>query len=138
MKTLDKNWKYYSLKAAGVYNIFWGLWVLAFPNAFFEWLDLPLINYPQIWQSVGMIVGVYGIGYWIAADNYIKHWPVLLVGYLGKLFGPVGAAWNIYMGVLPPGFLWLNVFNDIIWLPVFTAVLWEAYRSRNEASQSIK
>ncbi len=132
MKPSQKNWKYYSLKAAGVYNILWGVWVLAFPNAFFQWVDLPLINYPQIWQSVGMIVGVYGIGYWIAADDHLKHWPVLLVGYLGKLFGPIGAVWNVYEGILPPEFLWLNLFNDLIWLPVFTVVLWEAYSARKE------
>jgi hypothetical protein len=123
---MEKSWKYYFLKSAGVYNVVWGMWVLLFPQAFFHLVQLPEINYPEIWQSVGMIVGVYGIGYWIAADDYIRHWPVLLVGFLGKLFGPIGAAWNIYLGKLPPEFLWINVFNDLIWLPVFVVVLLEA------------
>lgn len=126
----SKNWKYYSLKAAGIYNLIWGMWVMIFPNAFFELLNVPAINYPQIWQCIGMIVGVYGIGYWIAANNYLKHWSVILVGYLGKLLGPVGALWNVYQGTMPAKFLWLNVFNDFIWLPAFTVVLLEAYNNK--------
>jgi len=126
---MQKNWKYYSLKAAGVYNVVWGLWILLFPQAFFHLFNMPEINYPEIWQSVGMIVGVYGLGYWIAADDYVKHWPVLLVGFLGKFFGPIGAAWNIYQGKLPVEFLWINVFNDLIWLPVFVIVLLEARKN---------
>ena len=29
-----------------------------------------------------MIVGVYGIGYIIAAGNPYKHWPIIFVGLL--------------------------------------------------------
>ena len=39
---------------------------------------------------MGMIVGVYGIGYLIAARDPRTHWPIVLVGLLGKVFGPIG------------------------------------------------
>jgi small multidrug resistance pump len=68
----------------------WGAWVLFFPFAFFDLFSLARPDHPQIWQSVGMIVGVYGVGYYISAYNPYKHWPVILVGYLGKVFGPIG------------------------------------------------
>ena len=49
-------------------------------------------NYPELWQCIGMIVGVYGIGYLAAAADPLGHWPITLVGFLGKMFGPIGFA----------------------------------------------
>jgi len=42
--------------------MFWGAWAVLFPSAIFSWLDMPQPNYPQFWQCIGMIVGVYGVG----------------------------------------------------------------------------
>ena len=78
------------LFAAGAYNVLWGAFAVLFPSAMFRWLDMPLPNYPQLWQCIGMIVGVYGIGYAIAAFDPARHWPIVLVGFLGKVFGPLG------------------------------------------------
>src|SRR5262249_18880392 len=78
------------LTAAGVYNLVWGSWVILSPAAVFRWAGMPPTNYPQIWQCVGMIVGVYGIGYLIAARDPFRHWPIVFVGLLGKVLGPVG------------------------------------------------
>ena len=55
------------LLAAGVYNVLWGAFAVLFPAAIFDWLGMPQPNYPQFWQCIGMIVGVYGLGYAIAA-----------------------------------------------------------------------
>ena len=116
------------LLAAGVYNIVWGALVVLFPLTLFRWLGMPEPNYPQIWQCVGMVVGVYGVGYMIAAFDPVRHWPVVLVGYLGKLFGPVGflrAAWS---GELPWAFGLVNITNDLIWLVPFTLILVHSYK----------
>ena len=48
--------------AAG-YNILWGAWAVLFPLAAFALVGMAPPNYPQFWQCIGMIVGVYGIGY---------------------------------------------------------------------------
>ena len=58
-------------------------------------------TYPEIWQCVGMIVGVYGIGYAIASADPLRHWPIILVGFLGKIFGPLGFAQALYLERLP-------------------------------------
>jgi hypothetical protein len=50
------------LVAAGIYNLIWGGWLVFFLAALFRWAGMAPTNYPQIWQCVGMIVGVYGIG----------------------------------------------------------------------------
>ena len=57
------------LIAAGIYNLAWGAITIGFPNLLFDLCGIPRLNYREIWQCVGMIVGVYGIGYLIAAGD---------------------------------------------------------------------
>ena len=75
--------------------------MILFPAAMFQLAAMPVINYPQIWQCIGMIIGVYGIGYLIAAANPWRHWPIVLVGLLGKILGPLGVAYAIVQRTLP-------------------------------------
>ncbi len=124
-----RPWLRTTLRLAGIYNILWGAIVVLFPSLFFEVMGLEQPRYPMIWQSVGMIVGVYGLGYWIAASDYVRHWPIILVGFLGKVFGPIGGIWNIYQDILPPRFFWIHVTNDLIWIWPFALMLLEARRA---------
>lgn len=118
-----------TLKIAGVYNILWGLIVGIFPHLLFDTLEIDRINYPMIWQSIGMVIGVYGVGYYLASRNYIDHWVIVLVGYLGKVFGPIGIFYFVFTGQLHYGFLVVTFFNDIIWWIPFTIMLKEAYQT---------
>lgn len=129
-----RPWLRTTLRIAGVYNMLWGALVVLLPGLFFQVMGMEQPLYPMIWQSVGMIVGVYGLGYWIAASDYLRHWPIVLVGFLGKVFGPIGGAWHIYQGNLPAHFFWVHVTNDLIWLWPFALMLMEAKKSgeRNE------
>ena len=54
------------LVAAAVYNVAFGAWAVLWPSSAFELAGLEPPNYPELWQCIGMIVGVYGIGYAIA------------------------------------------------------------------------
>lgn len=119
------------LVVAGIYNLGWGSWVAFFPAAFFRWLGVPPLNYPPIWQCVGMIVGVYGIGYLLAAQAPLRHWPITLVGLLGKMLGPIGMWWAIRTGQLPVKCAWACLANDILWWVPFGYILIRAWtRSR--------
>jgi hypothetical protein len=73
----------------GTYNVLWGGFLVLFPLALFRVLGMEPPNYPQIWQCVGMIVGIYGVGYAAAALAPLRHWPVVLAGLLGKILGPI-------------------------------------------------
>jgi len=124
-----KNWLNITLKLAAIYNIIWGAVVVTFPDLLFELAGMELPLYPMIWQSVGMIVGVYGIGYWVASRDYIRHWPVVLVGYLGKIFGPIGIFYQVAFLDFPKAFLVVTLFNDLIWLLPFTLMVVAAYKT---------
>jgi peroxiredoxin len=116
-------WKKYLLTAAGVYNLLWGAFAVAFPLTLFSWLGMAAPNYPELWQCIGMIVGVYGVGYWIAATDPDRHWPVVLVGLLGKVFGPIGFVNAAMAGRLPWTMGWTIVTNDLIWWIPFALIL---------------
>lgn len=121
-----KRW----LLAAGIYNIGWGLIFGFSPNLLFDWAAMERPNYPELWQCIAMIVGVYGVGYAAASADPVRHWPVVLVGFLGKLFGPIGFFQAAMLGRMPWKFGLVNVFNDLIWLVPFYLILrgaWRAY-----------
>lgn len=126
-----------TLLAAAAYNIAWGAWVVIAPLHVWRLFDMAPVNYPSVWQSVGMIVGVYGLGYGLAALDLYRHWPIVLVGFLGKVFGPIGLAQKVWLErELPLRFGWVNVFNDLIWIVPFALALrwvWRAHRERGEA-----
>jgi hypothetical protein len=115
------------LLAAG-YNLAWGAWVVLFPDAYFDWAGMKRPNYPEIWQCVGMIVGVYGLGYAIAASDPLRHWPIVLVGLLGKILGPLGFAKALYDGTFTPTAGLIILSNDLIWWVPFALILAAALR----------
>lgn len=119
------------LRAAAVYNVLWGALVVLFPLVPFAWAGMEPPNYPELWQCIGMIVGVYGVGYWIAAGDVVRHWPIVLVGLLGKVFGPIGFLWSAWSGRLPWMAGWTILTNDLIWWLPFVGILGWVYAVHN-------
>lgn len=127
-KPRPPRWMTWVLLAAAFYNLLWGAWVVLFPNAYFNWAGMPRPMYPEIWQCVGMIVGVYGVGYAIAAVDPMRHWPIVLVGLMGKVFGPLGFAKALYDGTFTPKAGLIILSNDLIWWIPFGLILLAAFR----------
>ncbi len=122
-----------TLAVAAVYNILFGAWVVLFPASAFELAGLDQPNDPELWQCIGMIVGVYGIGYAIAARDPIRHWPIVLVGLLGKIFGPIGFLGAVLQDRVPLEAGLIILTNDLIWWPGFGIALWLAWRAHRDA-----
>lgn len=115
-----------TLKLAGGYNLLFGLWVLGWPKAWFSISGMEEPRYLFLWYGMGMVVGVYGIGYLAASKDPLRHWPIVLVGFLGKTLGPLGFIWAAFQGDLPWTAGWLLIFNDLIWWIPFAMILWAA------------
>ena len=115
-----------TLKAAAIYNILWGVWVVLFPDHFFQLTGMEPLNHPMVWQGMGMVIGVYGLGYWWASYDPVRHWPIVAVGFLGKIFGPIGFFMNYLQGNVPLSFLSTLITNDFIWWVPFIVILKEA------------
>ncbi len=129
LKTDPQNrWASYYLFAAALYNVLWGSFVIFFPNKVFILAGLEIPNYPELWQCIGMIVGVYGIGYLLAAHAPTLHWPIVFVGLLGKILGPIGFVWAIIQGRFNLSFGAVIVLNDLIWWIPFICILRSAWK----------
>jgi hypothetical protein len=125
------RWMSITLGLAAGYNLIWGAWVVLMPNHFFELVGMEPPRHESIWQCVGMIVGVYGLGYAIAATNPLRHWPIVFVGLLGKVLGPIGYVDGaLIRGTLDPAFGWTIPTNDLIWWVPFGLILWAAWRAQ--------
>ena len=122
-------WMQPTLLAAAAYNALWGTWVGLFPRASFDLLGMTAPVYLPLWQSVGLMVGCYAIGYFIAAFDPYRGWPLVLVGFIGKVLGPLGMVYAVLSGQLPLAFAWNNITNDVIWWIPFFLILRGAYNS---------
>lgn len=119
---------------AAIYNLAWGAFAIISPMSIFRWTGFdPLPAYPELWQCIGMIVGVYGVGYAIAATDPYRHWPIVLVGLLGKVFGPIGFVSAMLSDRLPAALGFTILTNDLIWWVPFAVILWQAAQANQSA-----
>lgn len=122
-------WASFILAAAALYNLSWGLVAALAPRWCLELLGLDAGNAPLV-QCIGMLVGVYGLGYWIAGRDPARFWPLVFVGLVGKLLGPVGGLWTVGNGTLPATILWVNLTNDVLWWLPFGWILVAVHRRK--------
>jgi len=113
------------LIAAAVYNLAWGALNLLAPGAIFDVLRLPRPSAPWLWQVVAMFVLLYGLAYWWAARDPLRHRHLVAIGLLGKVGGPLGFGWALAAGELPPAFGLVVLCNDMVWWPALGACVWE-------------
>jgi peroxiredoxin/uncharacterized membrane protein HdeD (DUF308 family) len=122
------GWVPVVLYAAALYNLAWGLFVILFPTLPFRFVGMEPPNYPALVQCLGMIVGVYGVGYALAARDPVTLWPLIFVGLLGKILGPIGFVYAASIGEFP----WVAgltiLTNDLAWWLPFIAILVQVVR----------
>ncbi len=111
---------------AGIYNIGWGLWMSADPQWVFRFAGMELSNYPEVFACLAMVVGLYGIVYLEIARRPERGFMLALVGFVGKVLGPIGACYYIYTGKWNSAALVMNVTNDFIWLIPFAVYLFDS------------
>jgi hypothetical protein len=117
--------------AAGIYNLVWGAFSVFDPQWFFRVSDMAAANHPQIFATLGMVIGLYGILYLEVARVPERGWMIAAVGLAGKVLGPIGLIYLTLVGVWPAKTLVIAVTNDFIWWPFFTLYLvdaWPAFR----------
>lgn len=120
------GWPQVVLIAAGIYNILFALWTIVFPTHYFSLAGIPAPLYSELWQYIGMIVGIYGVGYLIAASDIIRYWPIVLLGLAGKILGSLGFAVSVLAGTFSFHTGWLIITNDLIWAVPFTIIILKA------------
>jgi small multidrug resistance pump len=113
---------------AAIYNLLWGLMNILFPRIYLNFLGLEIPEPLAYWRAIGMFVLVFAPAYWWAAKYPELHYHLILIGFIGKLFGPVGFLYNYIDGSLPKEFFFVILTNDLIWWPIFVAYLYENFK----------
>lgn len=132
-------WMSRVLLAAGVYGLGWGLIAVTIPMPMLSWLGVdPLPTYPEFWQFIGIMAAALGIGLIIAASDPYRHWSIVMVGLLGKVFVPIVFLMALANQTLPTGMAWMVVTNDLIWLIPLTSILWGAFRFSRASGTSYR
>jgi len=119
--------------AAGIYNIAWGLFAAVDPQWLFRFAGMPLLNHPQIYACLGMVVGLYGLIYLEVARVPERGWLLAAVGLVGKILGPIGMAVLVLQGTWPPRAVILCLTNDLIWWIPFALYLRDSWKPFRES-----
>ena len=119
-----RRWFY----AAAVYNVLWGTAVAMFPGTLLRIVGMNATGALRLVQVMGMMVGVYGYGYYLLARDPKRYSGLIWIALAGKTLGPIGFVYSAWTGALPWNFGWICVFNDVIWWPVFWRFAFEHAR----------
>lgn len=120
---------------AGGYNVAWGLYAVIDPQWLFRVSGMAPMRHPEIFATLGMVIGLYGILYLDVARAPERGWLVAAVGLAGKLLGPLGFAVAVATGAWVRSAVILVVTNDLIWWLPFGLYLydaWPAFRDGRE------
>ena len=128
------TWMKYLLWFVGGYNVLAGLGMLIFYHEGFRFLDLPKPELMLPLQIVGVMVLLFGVGYWLVAWNPIENRNVLLLGFLSKFLGSLLGVGYIVAGKMPLLFLPILFFADIVYLVPFLLIMRRLYRWPRDAN----
>lgn len=131
--TLEVNQKV--LRVAAYYSILWGFIITLIPRLILNFFSVDTLQVIAFWQFFGIIVGVSGIGYFIASFDPGKYWPTVFVGFLGNLMATFVFAKALTTGHLPPLFSILLLVSTAVWIIPFYYIL-QAIYEENTMEQS--
>ena len=125
----NPRWLSVSLGLSSVHSILWGLFIIVMPltaSRVYGFDTPPRDTF--LWQGVGLVIILFGIGYAIAALDPFRHWAVVLIGLLAKVIGPMGMIIAVARDEVSSGVLRLLPVNDVMWWIPFAVIVAEGIR----------
>lgn len=125
--TSPAPWMPWVLRAAGVYNLAWAAFAIVAPASSLRlagFSDEKIIH--PLWQGMGLLIGLFGVGYWLSARNPYQNWLAIFVGFLGKVLGPIGLIGAMVKGDISWRAAPMMLPNDLIWWFPLGIILWQA------------
>jgi CDP-diglyceride synthetase len=132
------KWMKFVLRFVAVYNVLAGLFMLIGYHETYKIIGMekPDISFPI--QLVGILVGLFGVGYYLVAKNPIENRNVLALGFWSKFLGSCLGTGYVLMGKLPPQFIAVYFFADVIYLPPFYLIMRRLYALARERDEEKK
>lgn len=126
MEKMHRPWMSWALGIAGFHSILLGLAAVLWPVNLGGLAGLTA-EQSRLVTPVGVLLASFGVGYLLALADPYRHWPLVLVGVVGKLgvFATVAAAW--WGGGVRAQALYLSILDDLIWVGPLGVILAGAY-----------
>ncbi len=118
------RWMPMLLIAAGIYHLLFAAWACCWPNVYFDWIGCDRPNHPMLWRGLGFLSGAFGLGFLIAARSPIRHWPLVLIGFVKFNLVIITLVLGLMEGPLPREIVALVVIDDLVWWLPFASILW--------------
>ena len=128
-KCRTTDWMRTTLLLAGAYHILFAVWTNFWPFHAFDILRIPHPTHPMLWRMLGLISGVVGLALIIAAADPVRHWLIVLLGFVKSIVATVIVAVNVSSGNLPPASLFFLPLDDLVWIAPFGMILWATVKA---------
>jgi hypothetical protein len=127
----------YLLRFAGTFNLLVGMSMICLYHEGYKILGVPKPALILPVQMMGILVGLFGVGYHLVAANPVENRNLLMLGFWSKALCSAAAMYYVIVGKLPWGFLPVLFFSDVIYLPFFYVILQRLYRIAAEQRQRL-
>jgi hypothetical protein len=114
---------YYLLRFAGTFNLLAGTGMLSLYHEGYKYLGLPQPDPILPVQVMGILVGLFGVGYHRVASKPLENRDLLALGFWSKALSSALALWYVAKGRLPWWFAVVVFFADVIYLPPFYLIM---------------
>jgi peroxiredoxin len=131
------EWMILVVRIAAVYHFVLGLIMFFFPTSIFDWIQISPPNYLLLWQTLGAMVALFGLAYYLASYNIVKHYPVILVGLLSNTFITIAFVYAYLTDQIQDNFFWLVFVNDVVWLAPFTLIWAYIFKAFQDTSLNL-
>lgn len=121
-------WMKRLLGSAGSYHFLVGLGAAASPSAAAGWLGLDDPGLPFPWRISGFAWIALGAGLLAASRSPVRHWPVVLAGFLKCLLVLPAVAAAVATGDLPGNAAWFALVDGLLCGIALGVILWTAVR----------
>jgi len=127
----------YLLRFAGTFNLLAGASMITLYHEGYRLLGVPKPELVLPVQVMGILVGLFGVGYHLVASNPVENRNILLLGFWSKALSAAAALGYVAAGKLGLGFALTVFLSDVVYLPPFYLILRRLGRiSRGRASGS--
>ena len=120
------------LRFAGVFNLLAGSGMICLHHEGFRWFGIPPPGVVLPVQVMGILVGLFGVGYLLVAANPVENRNILMLGFWSKALSATAVMWHVAAGRLPWSLAAAVFFADVIYLPPFYLILRRLYRAARQ------
>jgi small multidrug resistance pump len=115
-------WMRFVLRFAGTFNLLAGFCMVVFYHEGYHMLGEPKPALVLPVQIMGILVGLFGVGYHCVAARPAQNRDLLMLGLLSKAISATAALYYVAVGRLPWPFALVVFFADVIYVPPFWVI----------------